>query len=1051
MFMRKLLLTLSAIFLLLLGGYAQKRTITGTVTDEKGNPIANASVQIKGTQIGTTTNNDGTYSISVPPNGKTLTFSSISAESQQIAIGSDDVINLSMKSTNTVLAEVVVTAYGNTKKKAFTGTASTIKADDVKDLQVSSIGNLLQGKASGVLVLNDNGQPGENPEIRIRGIGSITSDASPLYVVDGAPYGGNINSINQNDIESFTVLKDAASTALYGSRAANGVILITTKTGRGKPIVNLSVVTGFSTRAVNDYPYVNSQQLYELTWEALKNEGSLNPTLVTNAGAISPQDYATKGVVGLLVYNPFGVPQPVGNDGKLVSGTKNLWDQNWADALLRTGIRNNYDLSISGGSDKTKYYFSGSYLDDQGLPIESDFKRYTGRLNLTTKVNDWLDAGINTNVAYSTQNYPIQGGSYYSNVIGWIRTVSSIYPEYVLDPATGQPILDANGKKQYDYGNNGPLNRPILNPGNPAGTTAQNPTTYDRFTTSVNGFAEAQIIKGLKFKTQYALDLFQLQGNYYYNPFVGDGAAYGGLSDKSRNESTTQTFTNTLTYDKNFGDHHINVLGGMEAYRYHESDVETQSRGFTFPGATELSYGSTPYTATSTSYDDRLVSYFGRLNYDYNEKYHVSLSLRTDGSSRFADTSRWGIFYSVSGAWNINKEKFFSGIRSLSELKIRVSYGTTGNRNVLNPSTGLPAYFPYLGTYSAGANIANYSGSIINTLGNGNLHWETQKTLDLGLDFGFLKNRITGSFTYFERNSQDLLYLRPLPPSVGINGINDNIAKVSNKGVEIDLTTQNVVTKNFTWTTSVNASYTKNKIVSLPGEQFDGPGYSNLKVGQSLNNFYIREYAGVDASDGRPMWYMDVKDANGKVTDKTVTKSYSAGTRYYEGASLPDWTGGFTSTMSYKNIDLTVFIYGSIGGKVYDADYAGLMHSSTGIQPGYQWSTDILNRWQSPSNPGDGKTPRLTATTDDQGNSVSTRFLYDDSYARIRNITLGYSFPKDLLSKINFSSARFYVDFQNPFTFFGRKGLDPEEGLQGITDNTSSVYKTISLGVNIGF
>jgi TonB-linked SusC/RagA family outer membrane protein len=1042
--MRKFLLTLSAIFLLLVSGLAQKRTITGTVTDEKGSPIPNATVQVKGTSIGTTTNSNGDYTLSVSQNSKILVFSSVNAETQEISINGQSLINVNLKTTSGVLTEVVVTAYGTTKKKAFTGTASTVKSDEVKDLQVSSIGNLLQGKASGVLVLNDNGQPGENPEIRIRGIGSITSDASPLYVVDGAPYGGNINNINQNDIESFTVLKDASSTALYGSRAANGVILITTKSGRGKPRVNLSAVTGFSTRAVNDYPYVNSQQMYELAWEALKNEGTLNPALVGNSGAVSPQDYASQGVVDLLVYNPFGVPQPVGNDGKLVSGAKSLWNQNWEDALLRTGIRNDFDLSISGGSDKTKYYFSGGYLDDQGLPIESDFKRYTGRLNVTTKVNDWLDAGMNTNVAFSTQNYPLQGGSAYSNIVGWIRNVSSIYPEFVLDPVTGQPILDANGKKQYDYGNNGPLNRPIFNPGNPAGTTSQNPTTYDRLTTSVNGFADAQIVKGLKFRTQYALDLYQIQSNTYYNPFVGDGAAYHGRSDKSRNQASTQTFTNTLTYDKNFGEHHINLLGGMEAYRYHQSIVEAEARGFTFPGATELSYGSTPYTATSTSYDDRLVSYFSRLNYDYNEKYHLSLSLRTDGSSRFADSSRWGVFYSIGGAWNINKENILSGIRSLSELKLRASYGTTGNRS-------LPGYFPYLGTYSAGANIADYSGSIISALGNGSLHWETQKTLDLGVDFGLFKNRITGSFTYFERNSQDLLYYRPLPPSVGINGINDNIAKVSNKGVEIDLTTQNIVTQNFTWTTSINATHIKNKIVSLPGEQFDGPGYSNLKVGQSLNNFYIREYAGVDASDGRPMWYMDVKDANDKVTGRTVTKTWSAGTRYYKGTSLPDWTGGFTSTFSYKNIDLTVFIYGSIGGKVYDADYAGLMYSSTGIQPGYQWSVDVLNRWQSPSNPGDGRTPRLTSTTDDQGNSTSTRFLYDGSYARIRNITLGYSFPKDLLSKINFSNARFYVDFQNPFTFFGRKGLDPEEGLQGITDNTSSVYKTISVGVNIGF
>lgn len=1043
--MRRLLLTLSTIFLLLISGFAQKKTITGTVTDDKGTPIPNATVQVKGTVIGTTTNTDGTYSISVPPNSKTLVFSSVNVEPQQVAIGNENIINLSLKNANAVLAEVVVTAYGNTKKKAFTGTASTIKADDVKDLQVSSIGNMLQGTASGVLISNDNGQPGENPEIRIRGIGSINADASPLIVVDNAPFDGNLNNINPNDIESYTIAKDASATALYGSRAANGVIFITTKSGHGKPQVNVSAVTGFSKRAVNDYSYVSPQQEYELTWEALKNQATIDPTLVSNSGAASPQDYASKSVVGTLVYNPFGVSQPVGLDGKLVSGTKLLWNQNWADALLRTGVRNDYNISIGGGSDRTKYFFSGGFLDDEGIPIESDFKRFTGRLKVDTKVNDWLDAGINIGLIYSTQNYPAQGGSAYSNIIGWIRSISSIYPEYVLDPTTGQPILDANGKKQFDFGNNGPLTRPIFNPGNPAGTTSLNPATNDRYSTSANGYLEAQIIKGLKFRTQYALGLFQVQSNNYLNPFVGDGSSYGGLSNKSRNLYSSQTFTNTLTYDKNFGQHHINVLGGIEAYRYHDTYVDAESRGFTFPGLTELAYGSTPSTATSTSGDDRLVSYFSRLNYDYLDKYHISLSLRQDESSKFADSSRRGTFYSIGGAWNINRESFFNNIKALSDLKLRASYGTTGNRSI-------GGYFPYLSLYSAGANIANYSGSILSQLGNGNLHWETQKNLDLGIDLGLFKDRITGSFTYFEKNSSALLFFRPLPPSSGFPGINDNIAKVSNKGVEIDLTTKNIDSKNFTWITSFNLTHVKNKIVSLPDapRTYDA-GISNLKVGQSLNNFYIREYAGVDAADGAPIWYKDITDVNGKVTGRTVTKSWSDGTRYYKGTSLPDWTGGFTSRMSYKNIDLTVLLYVNIGGEVYDGDYAGLMYAGTGLQPGTQWSTDILNRWQGPSKPGDGRTPRLLTTSDDQGNSTSTRFLYDDSYARIRNITLGYNFPKAMLDKISFTSARFFVDLQNPFTFFGRKGLDPEEGLSGVTDNTSSIYKTISVGINIGF
>ncbi len=390
------------------------------------------------------------------------------------------------------------------------------------------------------------------------------------------------------------------------------------------------------------------------------------------------------------------------------------------------------------------------------------------------------------------------------------------------------------------------------------------------------------------------------------------------------------------------------------------------------------------------------------------------------------------------------KKGFLNNAKSLSDLKLRVSYGTTGNQS-------LPGYFPYLGAYSAGWNIAGYSGSVISSLSNGKLHWETQKDLDLGIDFGLFKNSITGSVTYFKRTSADLLFDRPLPPSVGINGINDNIGKVENKGVEIDLTTVNVNTKDFKWTTTLNITRVKNKILTLPQPSIPGAGFSNLKVGESLYNFYLREYAGVDASDGQPMWYKDEKDSAGKVIGKVPTKTYSEGTRYYVGSALPDWTGGFTSTMSYKNLDFTVLIAFSIGGKIYDADYAGLMYGNTGTSPGYNWSTDILGRWQSPSNPGDGRTPILTTTTDFQGNSSSTRFLYDASYARIRNITLGYNFSADLLKKISFNSARFYVDLQNPFTFFGRKGLDPEAGIGGITSNTSSVYKTLSVGVNIGF
>lgn len=1047
--MRKLALLL-LLCLPVLQVLAQNRTVTGLVTDEKGSPLVNVTVLAKGTRKGVTTDDAGRFSINLPQGVKALSISSVGYQLKEVALDENKSYTVVLTGGPQNLDEIVVTAYGATKKKAFTGTASTIGADKFKDLQVTSLTSVLQGNASGVIAVTSNGQPGENPTIRVRGIGSVNASADPLIILDGAEYGGNIGSINPNDIESITILKDANSTALYGSRAANGVLNITTKSGKGDPRVSVNALTGWSTRAVKDYDYASSQQIYELTWEALRNQAQLTPSLLTSNNVATAEAYATKVVAGTLVYNPFRNSQPIGTDGKLKAGLTPLWNENWTDALLRTGKRQQIDLSMTGGSDRTRYLFSTGVLNDDGLAIQSNFKRYTGRFKVDTKVNKWLNAGANTNLVYTNQNYPNQTGSAYANVIGWIRGASSLFPVYLRDTATGNFILDGKGAKQYDYGNNGQLTRRYGNGSNPVGTTYQNPVSYDRFTTSLNAYAEAQIINGLKFRTQYALDYYQYGSNVYYNPFVGDGAAYAGRSNKSRETVTKQTFTNTLTYDKTFGKHHLNALAGFETVKTHDGWVTAEARGFTFAGVTELAYGSTPYTATSGAYDNRLESYFGRINYDFADKYHISGSYRRDASTRFADSVRWDGFYSVGGAWNINKESFLSRVTVINDLKLRASYGTTGNQLFTSGNGNL--YFPYLSTYAAGANIAGYSGSYINSIGNGSLTWEKQKMFDLGIDFAILKNRISGSFTYFNRVSDRLLFSRPLAPSAsGGLSVNDNIGKLRNRGVEMDLTTVNMSNRNFQWSTTFNLSHVNNKIIELPQNNVAGSNYTQLTVGQPVINFYMREYAGVDLNDGRPLWYMDKTDAaSGKVT-KDTTHTYSAATRYFKGSPLPNWTGGVNNSFRYKDIDLNFLVSYSIGGKIYDGDYGGLMYGTVGNTAGQNWSTDIENRWQSKTNPGDGKTPRLTTTTDYQSNSASTRFLFDASYLRVRNITLGYHIPQSLLKKAKFSDARVYVDWQNPITVFGRKGLDPEAGLNGVTSNTTTVYKTISIGLNFNF
>ncbi|SDC35724.1 SusC/RagA family TonB-linked outer membrane protein [Niabella drilacis] len=1041
--MRKVVLLLTMLMGFSFLAFSQTRVITGTVTDESGKAIPFATIAEKGAAHAVAANEAGVFSIQIK-NGATLSVSATGFVSQEVPSPGSP-LAVVLKTASQTIEEVVVTAYGATKRKAFTGTASVINSDKFKDMQVSSLTNVLQGQASGVLAVSGSGQPGENATIRIRGIGSLSASSDPLILLDGAPYAGNINSINPNDIESITVLKDASSTALYGSRAANGILQITTKQGNGPTKIDASFLYGFSSRAVPDYKYLSTGQIYETTWLALKNEADLNPTLITQAGVTSAAAYASKTVAGLIAYNPYRMAQPVGLDGKIVPGASLLWNEDWSKQLLRVGHRKQADLSISGGTDKTKYFISGQYLDDPGLVVSSFFKRYSTRIKVDTKISSWLKAGLNTNVSYSNQSYPAQGGSAYSNSIQWIRSASSIFPAYLVDTATGSYILDAKGNKILDYGNNGQQTRPYGAGSNALGAVTLNQTSYDRFITSLNGYAEAHLLPGLDFRTQYVIDYYLYSANQYYNPFLGDGAAYKGRSYKERDVTSSQTFTNTLTYDKSLDKaNHINVVLGMEAYRWNNGNVAAENRGFTFPDVTELDYGSNPITASSWSYNNRMVSYFGRLNYDVFDRYHLSLSARTDASTRFADSVRWGKFYSAGFAWNINRESFFHS-DVVSDLKLRVSYGTTGN-------SATSSFFPYLGLYDAGWNIADFSGSVISSVTNGLLSWEKQKTLDLGLDFGFWNNRITGSFTYFDRVSDGLLFAKPLPPSSGVSSVTSNIAKVSNKGYEVDFNTRNISNGDFLWTTSLNFTTIKNKVLELPNHKdVAGSGLSMLSEGKSVYNYYIREYAGVDMADGRPMWYKDVLDGDGKVTGKDITKTYSEATRYFKGSSLPAWSGGISNYVRYKDIDLSFLISVSHGGKVYDYNYAALMHGGIGTSVGQNWSPDILNSWKSPSDPGDGITPKLMQTTDYQPTSVSTRFLYDGSFARVRNVTMGYNIPKKIIERYKINRVRFYVDMQNPLTFFGRKGFDPEEGgLNGASaNNNSAVYKSISFGVNV--
>ncbi|MVZ67354.1 SusC/RagA family TonB-linked outer membrane protein [Sphingobacterium sp. DK4209] len=1026
------------------GNYAfgQSKIINGRILDKQNNsPISGVTVRNATQNLSTQTDANGNFSIKAN-NGDQIETTFIGYAFQFVKWDGKSTLSLALEKNDAQIDEVIVTGYGNTNKKAFTGSASVIDRDKMKDLQSTSISDVLQGNASGVLAIGTTGQPGEDAQIRIRGIGSYNASSAPLILLDGAPYNGSLNSINPSDIESMTVLKDASSTSIYGSRAANGIINIVTRKGKGKPRFDVNMITGVSSRAVKEYETVDERQYYELTWLAYRNDAKVDPSLLATQQVATVEDYATKLTLNNLRYNPFDIAQPFDANGKILSNAKLRWSESWMDEMIHNGIRQDINASISGADaeDKTNYFIGGGYLKDEGIVKKSNFIRYTGRVNLSSKITDWFEVGANSTFAKSDQNYPSQGTAYASDAMYFARGIAPIYPVHLVDFTTGEFIKDANGNLIYDFGNNtavlGELRdsryRRTFGEGqNVAATADLNPISNSRTTATGLAYANIKFHRTLSFKTLYNMNYNSVQQDQFWNPFYGDGTTTNGYSYRGITNLLTQNFTNTLTYDNHFNDvHHLNIVGGMESYKYKAQFLSGERTGYTFSNPTELDYGTTQSSNGNTN-ENRLESYFARMSYDYGEKYHFTGSLRRDGSTRFHKDHRWGTFYAVGASWNIDQEDFLKDVTYLSMLKPKISYGTSGNQ-------ALPGSFPYLGTYSAGANVGPASGSIINTLSNPLLSWEKTSQLDVGIDYGFLNDRITGSFTYFDRRSNNLLFERPMPTSSGVGSIADNVGGVKNHGFEFDISTTNIKRADFTWSTSFNITKLNNTITEA------APGTQQV-VGNSWYNYYIRDFIGVDPADGAAMWYKD--DANG---NKVSTKNYNEATYYHMGNRLQDFTGGLSSMLKYKNIDFSILASFGIGGDYYDSNYQSLMNGIRGL--GGNASVDVAKSWMDEGNKGDGNTP-LLITQQNYGNSSSTRFFYDHTFVRVRNITVGYNFSPTLMEKAKLRSARIYFSAQNPFTFFpdAPRGADPDAGLNAqASNNNTTANKFISFGINVG-
>jgi len=1035
--MKKLLQSLFLLIFIAFSAVAQNRTVTGKVTSkEDGLPIPGVSVKLTGQKGGAVTDAAGNFTINVASGATAIEFSALGYIAQKQNLTGSSSYNVSLSVDSKDLDEVLVVAYGTVKKESFTGAASVVGAKNIADRPNTSFQKSLQGAAAGVQVTSVSGQPGAATTVRVRGVGSISAGSSPLYVIDGVAVTSSgldltsvaqtadvLSSLNPNDIESVTILKDASASAIYGSRAANGVVLVTTKQGKaGATKFNASVTGGYSYQAVKKHEVLNAQEYYKTYFDAYYAQ-RIAAGLAPDAAATAANTLTRN----RLTVNPFNTANPFVAGGALAPGATLLYDTNWRDEVLRRGQSKDVNVSASGGSEKLKYYVSGGYFDQKGIVIGSDFKRYSGKFNLSNEVNKFFSFGINNTLASSTQNTPAGAGGG-ANPVRFGDIVSNIYTLYVRD-ASGNPILDSNGNPSYSYVN------PVSPDFNPVGLNDLDTylTKITRITTTP--YAQVKFLNGFTAKSTVGLDYSAVRENQFYNLLHGNGVGVRGRGYRYSKEDITTTYINTLNYNKSFGKHNVDVLIGQEAYRNKFDQFSTTATGYGFAGQTELVSASTPATATSSFTEARFESYFSRANYDYDGKYFLSGSFRRDGFSAFGPDSKFGNFWSVGGAWRLKQENFLKDVSFLDDLKLRASYGVTGNNDI--------GRYAAQGLYSLANAYEGLSGMTYSQLANQDLAWERSKTAEFGLEFSVLNRRISGEVSYFKKRTDDLLFAKPLSRTTGFSSITTNLALMNNAGIEVAINASPIRSTDFNWNIAFNITRIKNKIVaSTQDEVVDGTKL--IKVGEDRYQWYLREYAGIDQADGRAMWYRD--DANG---NKVTTKVYAEAKQYSGlGSALPKYYGGFNNTLNYKEFDLSVFTYFSLGGKVYDALYQALMHN--GITPGQQMSRDVLNAWSATNTTS--TIPRFLPTGNtDLSNSSSSRFLFDGSYMRVKNISLGYTLKKEWASKVKLSTARLFLMAENPFTWAKHKGFDPEASIAGTSDNDIPNIKTFSIGLSAGF
>lgn len=1025
-----------------------KIKVTGQVLDNLGLPLPGVSIVEEGTINGVATDFDGNFEITVEDSA-TLVFTSIGFMKLELE-ASTAFMNVVLKENTSELDEVVVVAYGLSTKEAITGSVAKIKTADIEKRTISNLTSVIEGSTTGVLVNAPSGQPGSGQDIRIRGFGSFGSSNAPLFIVDGIPINGSLNTINPSDIESVTILKDAGSTALYGNKAANGVILVTTKKGKtqkGEFRVNLS--TSIVSRGTPEYDRLGPEEFYETYWEARRNAIAV-PGVASDAEVAAANAASSAGIFADLLHNPFNVPndQIVGVDGRINPNARLQYpeDLDWEKAISRAGLRRNADVSFGKRSDNGGFFASLGYLDEEGYIKNTNFSRVTARVNADFQATPWLRTGINLTGIRSDGNQAqtaSSGGT--ANPFRFSRSIGSIYPVHAHNQTTGAYILDGNGNRTESL-----IRGPGASNGRHIAFELLNDIDIDeRNRLDGKVFFELKLAKGLKFTNNMSYEVQNFYNTRYRNPIIGDGNPNADASrDYIRIE--TDVYNQLLTYETSFNSkHNFDVLLGHESQNWTRTIFEGAAEAEIFQGNIELVNFSTPGIPESAV--DELVdeSYFGRLNYNFNNKYYLSGSVRTDGNSRFSRANRWGVFWSYGGSWSIDRENFISEVSWIDNLKLRASYGQLGNANL--GASNRYAYQPLL---ALGNNNQLEPGVVVSSLGNENLVWEKSIHTDVALEFGFF-NRLRGSVEYFNKVSEDLIFEVPLPLSAGgLDFANEharleNIGELFNKGIEVSLSYDILKRNDYSWKMTVNASTITNEITKLPdGQETVLNGTKQLEVGRSLFEYFINDWYGVDPSDGSGLYVAEDPEAEDvRTIDGVAVTPFSNNAKQdYLGSVLPDVYGSINSNFRYKGFGFDFLLTYQIGGENLDNGYRDLIHTGT---YGASLHTDLLNRWRQPGDITDQ--PRVDATLSTQWDNISDRFLVDASFLSLRQVSLSYDLSEDLLNNFGVSGAKLFVNGENIFNLNARKGFNQQQDFSGNTSNVFVPSRLITLGLNLTF